>query len=198
MPGAERWPACPGDGWAMATRRSRHPGKRHIRADLALSGSQRPGAGTAGAADPGAGGRRGRSVSSPSPAGCGNPPMTRRRSRYVRRLIWPPARGSAYDKPDDERAKEQKEQNWSIGRADHGAEVVSTHAHSRQAFFVRVWWVTVALPFQVCLGAGLRARNAGRCGGIVALRCRRVAGGPPCSPGASVPAVAARLRSARP
>ena len=33
--------------------------------------------------------------------------------------------------------QEQREQNWSIGRADHGAEVVSTHAPSRRSVYVR-------------------------------------------------------------
>src|ERR1039457_1762619 len=40
---------------------------------------------------------------------------------------------SAYDPPGDDR-QAQREQNWSNGRADRGAEVVSAHAPSRQAW----------------------------------------------------------------
>jgi hypothetical protein len=67
---------------------------------LALSGSHRPSAGTAGAADPGAGGSGEAAVCRlPSSVGCGSRPTTRRRSRDIRRLIWPPAQGSRSGTP---------------------------------------------------------------------------------------------------
>jgi hypothetical protein len=115
MPGAEGRPAC-------ARRRLGHgntlvpsPWQATHSGGLALSGSHRPSAGTAGAADPGAGGS-GAVCRLPSPAGCGIRPTTRRRSRDISRLIWPPARES------------------SAGAASNGVTVINC-----QAAVVQTW-----------------------------------------------------------